>query len=75
MKVLVFRTNIKGVDVIKIKPLLDAHMSIHKWSIDIADIDNVLRVETQYLNEIDIIDMIRKAGFECETLPDEMSVL
>lgn len=70
MKLLIFRTDIETTKNIKtIKPLFNNHSSIIKWSVDIEDIDNVLRVEaTESLNESDVIDLMKKQGFYCNAL-------
>ncbi|OEJ99331.1 hypothetical protein A8C32_09195 [Flavivirga aquatica] len=70
MNLLIFRTDIKTKKKVKIiKPLFNNHSSIIKWSIDIEDIDNVLKIEaTKNLNENDIINLIRTKGFYCKPL-------
>ncbi len=72
MKVLIFRTNIKTKKKVKaIKPLFNNHSSIGNWSIDIEDIDNVLRIEAaENLNESDVISLTNTQGFHCEALMD-----
>ena len=43
---------------------------IFKWSIDLEDIDNVLRVEASSELEIEHINnLIQQKGFYCEDLP------
>lgn len=72
MNLLIFRTDIKSKNKVKtIKPILNNHPTISEWSVDLEDIDNVLRIEAQDdLSEKDIIHMIKKCGFYCEMLPD-----
>jgi len=72
MNILIFRTNIKTKKKVKaVKPLFNHHPVITAWSIDIEDIDNVLRIEAQDgLTEKDIIYLIKTHGFHCEVLPD-----
>ena len=72
MHLLIFETDIKSKKKIKsLKPLLNKHSDILKWSIDLEDIDNVLRIEaTTNITESDIIDMVRTHGFYIETLTD-----
>jgi len=69
-KLVILRTDIKTRKKLKtIIPVLDNHTSIHQWSIDIDDIDNVLRVETNTdLQEKDIIKLVRSHGFYAEGL-------
>ena len=72
MKLVILRTDIKTKKKVKkIKPLLKNNPIISNWSVDIEDIDNVLRIETQNeANENEIITMIHGQGFYCESLPD-----
>jgi len=72
MKILIFRTDIKTKKKFKaVKPLFNKHPSISNWSIDIEDIDNVLRIEaTENLIESDVISLTKNQGFYCETLKD-----
>ncbi|WP_188112077.1 hypothetical protein [Aquimarina sp. RZ0] len=53
------------------KPILNNHSDILKWSIDLEDIDNVLRIEaTNTVTEDTIIKLIRMHGFYIKTLTD-----
>ena len=72
MKLVILRTDIKTKKKVKqIKPLLKNNPFISNWSVDIEDIDNVLRIETQNdASENEIITMIHSQGFYCESLPD-----
>jgi len=72
MKILIFRTDIKTKKKFKvIKPLFNEHPGIYDWSIDIEDIDNVLRIEaTENLIESDVINLSKIQGFYCEVLKD-----
>lgn len=72
MKILIFRTDIKTKKKVKaVKPIFNNHSSISNWSIDIEDIDNVLRIEaTENLDESDVINLTSTRGFYCEVLND-----
>ncbi|MGB5819391.1 MAG: hypothetical protein WBG90_07880 [Saonia sp.] len=72
MKLLIFRTDIKTKKKVKtIKPLFNNLSTITDWSIDLEDIDNVLRIETaEDLNEREIIHLLSTYGFQCEALTD-----
>ena len=72
MNLLILRTNIKTKKKVKVvKPIFNSHPTIMNWSVDIEDIDNVLRIEAnEKLNEKEIIFMIKAAGFYGEALPD-----
>ncbi len=76
-KLVILKTNIKTRKKLKaIIPALDKHPAIHHWSIDIEDVDNVLRVEAnEYLQEKDLIQLIRAHGFYAEDLEHSFSVL
>ncbi len=67
-----FHTDIKSKRKVRhIKSLLDKHTDILKWSIDIEDIDNVLKIESNAnLTDQDIIQLIRTRGFFIEVLED-----
>ena len=71
MGVYVFKTDINSASLIEsVKPLLNSNQYISDWSIDIEDIDNVLRIISVELLENDIIQIIKNKGFICEALPD-----
>ena len=72
MEVLIFCTDIKSKKKIKsLKPVFNNHTEIIKWSIDLEDIDNVLRIEaTTNLFEEDVIDLVKVKGFFIKTLSD-----
>ena len=70
MKVLIFQTNIDSNQNIEaVQPLFNSNSHIIDWSVDIEDIDNVLRIEaTDYLQETDVINLIGTQGFYCDDL-------
>ena len=72
MEILIFKTNIetnKKVDLLM--PVFLNNVDILDWNIDIEDIDNVLRVETNNnVKEHDIISLVKSEGFLCEVLSD-----
>jgi len=69
--VLVFKTNIaRPEEVNQVAGLLHAWAAIKKWTIDLADVDCVLRIESDAIQPDEVIALIRKAGFWCEELPD-----
>lgn len=72
MTILVFRTNIKSKKKVKtVKPIFNKHDDILEWTIDLDDIDNVLRIEAnKSLQERTIIGMVREQGFYIEALSD-----
>jgi hypothetical protein len=72
MKLLIFRTDIESNNnVNEIKSLFNDQSNIINWSIDLEDIDKVLKVEAnESLNENDISKLIGLNGFSCEPLTD-----
>ena len=70
MNLFIFRTDIKTKKKVEsIKPFLNSHSNIIKWSIDLEDIDNVLRIEAHdNLHEDDIINLMTHQGYYCGDL-------
>jgi len=67
----VFKTNIGFAhDVKKISPVLGEESRIKKWSVDVEDVDNVLRVEAHRIEPTEIISLITQCGYSCEELTD-----
>ncbi|MEO9806036.1 MAG: hypothetical protein ABJF04_22445 [Reichenbachiella sp.] len=72
MEILVFKTDIKSKRRIeRVEWIFNQHPYIADWSVDLQDVDKVLRVEARSkLKEDDVIDIIRTFGYTCEVLPD-----
>lgn len=69
MKTLQFKTNIKcGGCISTVTPFLNAEKEIEKWQVDTANPNKVLTVEGENLAEHNVIDAIKKAGFQIEPL-------
>jgi len=69
--VLVFKTNIKcKEDVRCLGPVMDSGFGNSKWSVDLSDIDNVLRIECTHSDTNKVIEIIENAGFTCQELLD-----
>ncbi|WP_223033881.1 hypothetical protein [Hanstruepera marina] len=70
IKVHIFKTNIQSRgDITVLQTLLDTNPEILKWSIDMEDIDKVLRIEAKKeLGEIEIIEQVTSKGFYCDVL-------
>jgi cell fate (sporulation/competence/biofilm development) regulator YmcA (YheA/YmcA/DUF963 family) len=70
MKIIILRTDVKTKKKVKkIKPFLNEHPIITNWSIDLEDIDNVLRIEAnENLHEDEVKHIFQKEGFYCENL-------
>jgi copper chaperone len=69
MKTLKFKTNINcGNCVSKVTPILNQEFNIISWSVNTADPEKILTVETEGLTEEEIKTLINKAGFEAKLL-------
>jgi copper chaperone len=69
METLKFKTNIKcGGCIAKITPAFTDEKRILTWSVDTSSPDRILNMETQDLKTEDVIQLIKKAGFEAEPL-------
>jgi hypothetical protein len=67
--ILIFKTNIQTeFDKLRIKNVLDASRKVLTWSIDMDDVDHVLRVVSDSLNPQQIISVLEYVGFECTEL-------
>lgn len=72
MELLIFQTDIRSKKKIEsLKPIFNNHSDIIEWSIDLEDIDNVLRIEASTNSlEDDIINLVKTKGFYIKVLPD-----
>lgn len=67
--ILVFKTNIKtNDDLLMVNDALNDHQHIEEWSVDMEDIDCVLRVVSSHIGAHDIISIINHAGYNCQEL-------
>jgi len=67
--ILIFATNIKTkADKEFVSDILSQDTVIQCWSVDLEDIDCVLRIESKILTAIDIIKIINILGFKCKEL-------
>lgn len=67
--ILVFRTNISSQEQKEsAKLVLDAIDHIEEWSVDMEDVDRVLRVVSRDPNSTEIIDKLTNAGHVCSEL-------
>lgn len=67
--IIVLRTNINNVSALSmVAGTLNAHPQIRRWTIDLEDKDNVLRIESDTLTTKDIITTLQEAGYEAEDL-------
>jgi len=72
MNVIILKTDIATEQRLQaIRPVFDIHIGIKTWSVDIEDIDNVLRIEAKSkLNQNEVIQLVQNCGFACEDLHD-----
>ena len=66
--IIVLRTNINVSALSAIAGTLNANPQILRWTIDLEDKDNVLRIESDTLTTKDIITTLQEAGYEAEDL-------
>ena len=64
----VFKTSISKRDLKSIKPVLDSFNKIETWSTDLEDWENILRVESFYAIEKEIIRMLHVLNIACVEL-------
>ena len=66
-RILVFKTNIKNHKKLElIAPIFNGQKDILDWSVDINDVDKVLRIETNTsLTENKVIELLSKVGVAC----------
>lgn len=65
----IFKTNIKSQsDYNNIKSVLDLHTFIDEWSIDMEDVDCVLRIKSNSLSDGDVVLLLAQFGFFCREL-------
>ena len=72
MEYLVFKTDIRSKHRLrKIGIMLNSHPSIISWSIDLEDVDRILKIRPDgSLTELDVIEFVNSKGFRCEILTD-----
>lgn len=66
----IFKTNIKKIEPdCAMRKNLDNHLDIQHWSIDLEDVDCVLRVVSESLKPEKIISIVNMFGYYCQELP------
>lgn len=69
METLKFKTNIKCTGCIaKATPAFNEEKGIEKWEVDIYTPAKVLTVKTENLTPEQVIETVKKAGFEAEQI-------
>ena len=69
--IIVLKTDIQSQRVLRlVSSLFDTHNAIIKWSVDLEDCDNVLRVITyKKINALDLISQLKTHGITAKDLP------
>jgi copper chaperone len=69
METLRFRTNLKCSGCIAaIKPRLEKIEGIGDWKVDLTSLDRTLEIETQAEKTGEILEAVKKAGYEISLL-------
>lgn len=69
MKTLKFQTNVKcGGCVATITPFLNQEKGIASWNVDLASPQRILAVETEELTSGEIVEVMKKAGYQASPI-------
>lgn len=67
--IIILRTNINNVSALsEVAGTLNADPQIQRWTLDLEDDENVLRIESNTLTTAEIINILQQAGYEAEDL-------
>ena len=67
--IFVFKTSVKTkMQVKKLKPHIDERLPKTKWNFDLADIDKILRIDSEENIVLRIIDLLNIHSYSCEEL-------
>ena len=64
----VYKTSLTEGDLEVLKTVLNSLPKIAKWSTDLEDCDNILRIESKYAIEQDIISILQAHSISCVEL-------
>ena len=69
-QVLVFRTEVDNLkEFEQVKQTLNQRNEIFQWSVDLQDIDKVLRIESDHdLSEDYVIELLSRKGVSCSVM-------
>ena len=72
MNLIIVKTDIENDSKVEaVRKLLEQNPEILDWSVDMEDIDKVLRIEAQgKLKEEELIQLLNASGLACESLPE-----
>lgn len=69
MNTLKFKTTINcSACVAKVTPVLDAQENIQNWNVDTTNPDKILTVNSNDLDEADLVKSLQKIGFKAEKI-------
>jgi len=72
METLKFKTNIKCNGCLsKVTPFFNEEKNILKWEVDILNPDKILTVDSENLEEKQIISVVENAGFKAELIKND----
>lgn len=67
--ILIFKTSIRNpADREQIRTALDGRPTVLDWSVDLEDIDCVLRVVSDGISAQQVVALVRSCGYDCEAL-------
>jgi hypothetical protein len=64
----VYKTSLSENDLIDLKPILDNFDKVSRWTTDLEDCDNILRIESQFSIEKEVISTLQTLNIECTEL-------
>lgn len=72
MNIIVLKTNLSNQEMVgRLEPILDHHLKVRDWNIDLEDVDNVLRIETkENVEEIYFKHLLSDFGFDIQLMYD-----
>ena len=64
-----FKTNINCIGcAAKVTPLLNQEEAIKNWSVDMANPQKILSIESDSLSDNELVQIVKEAGFKAEKL-------
>lgn len=68
-QIIILRSNVDtAADVTRLGLMMDRHTSINRWTVDLEDVDRVIRIEATGISPAEIIRLIRSLGYQCDEL-------
>lgn len=68
-QIIVLKSNASSAfDIQKLSALFDHHPMIARWTVDLEDIDRVIRIESHLIGIDEIVALITSTGLECSEL-------